>query len=166
MAENKELKDVEQRLKAKLIELRTMYRTGQAPLGKALMLYDEELEAMYSFGLQLLRASKNKEAAMVLSNLAMLEPYDVRHWRLLGLSLQKIERAALALAAFEMALILDSNDIATLAYRGEVYILLGRKAEAARDLNRVIVEGKAESKADAPFVQRAKGLLRYTQAQA
>ena len=165
MANNEEddIKDAERRLKEKLVELRAMYRQGKASLAKATLVYDEELEQMYALGLQYLKTEKNTQAAMVLSNLTMLEPYDVRHWRMLGLALQKIERPALALASYDMALCIEERDIPTLTYRGEAYILLGRKVEARRDLQVVLEHGKMDSKEERPFVARAKGLMRYAQ---
>lgn len=162
MSSTDELKEAERKLKEKLVELRAMYRQGKATLADALPIDKEELEQMYAFGLQCLKVEKDQQAATVLSTLAMLNPYDVRHWRVLGLALQKIERPSLALASFEMALCIEPVDVPTLTYRGETYILLGRKVEARRDLQAVI-ELKPESAELQPFVTRARGLLPYTQ---
>ena len=164
MTQKEDLKSLEKKLKAKLTELHALHKKG-ASLAQTLMIYPEELEATYALGLQMLSAKKNKEAAQLLSGLCLMEPYDGRFWRVLGLALQKIERPALALAAFEMALVLIPDDIPTLAYRGETFILLGRRAEARVDLERVVAKAKPNAE-DAPFVQRAKGLMPYAQAKA
>ena len=60
----------------------------------------------------------------------------------------------------QTALVLLPEDIPTLAYRGQTFILLGRRVEARRDLEAVIAKAKPTAD-DAPFIQRAKGLMPY-----
>jgi tetratricopeptide (TPR) repeat protein len=156
---------LERELKEKLVELRAMYRRGEASLADALMIYEDEVEAIYAVGLRYLHQHKHQEAAQVLSNLCMFEPNDPRYWRSLGLALIKIERTQLAMAALEMALVIDANDLPALTYRGEQLILLGKKEDARADLEAVIRLAKPQSSDELPFLQRAKGLLRYAQTQ-
>jgi len=158
-------KKLEKELKEKLVELRAMFRKGQASMADALMVMDEEVEAIYAVGVRLLQQQKYKEAAKVLSNLCMLEAYDARYWRALGLALIKIERVNLAFAALEMAIIIEPHDIPALTYRGEQYILSGNKAKAREDLEVVIKVGKASVAEQKPFIERAKSLLKYAQTQ-
>lgn len=156
-------KELEAKLKDKLVELRSMYRTGQASLAKALMLEDDDVESIYAVGLKLLTQNKPRDAAQVLSNLCMIEPYDARYWRSLGYALIKMDSAQLAMLSFDMALANNEHDLPTLVYRGEQFILLGKKAEARKDLELALQVGKPQDKDDKAFVQRAKSLLPYAQ---
>ncbi len=160
-----DIKALEKKLKDKLRELITLHRQGKASLSQVLMV-DDEMEESYKLALELLAGNKDKQAAKLLSTMCLMQPYDGRYWRILGLALQKIKRPSLALAAFEMALVILPDDVMTLTYRGETFILLGRKVEAARDLETVIEKGKPNVAAEQPFIQRAKGLLRYAKPQA
>jgi tetratricopeptide (TPR) repeat protein len=153
-------KALEAELKAKMVELHGLYRKGHASLAKALMMDDGDLDAIYSVGLRLLAQQKYLQAAQVMSNLCMIEQYDARYWRTLGLALMKTKETRLAMTAFGMALANNPDDIPTLTYRGEQLILEGNKDEARKDLERVIEIGKSATD-DLPFIKRAKGLLRY-----
>lgn len=155
-------KELEAELKEKLTELHGMYKQGTASLAKALMMDDGDLDTIYSVALRLLDQRKHLLAAQVMSNLCMLEPYDVRYWRTLGLAMMKSDQPKWALIAWEMALCNDPDDVPTLTYRGEQLILDNKKDAARRDLERVIAVGKPNTD-DLVFIKRAKGLLRYAQ---
>lgn len=139
-----------------------MYKRGEASLAKALMMEDQDLDTIYSVGLRLYDQRKFLQAAQVMSNLCMIEPYDARYWRILGLALLKTNETRLAVTAFDMALCNDENDIPTLTYRGEQMILDKKLDEARKNLERVVEIGKPNTD-DLPFIKRAKGLLRYAQ---
>jgi len=162
--EQEQISTLEKTLKTKIRELIELHHSLKAPLGQVLMVEDE-LEQSYVLAIDLLAHGKDLAAAQLLGTMCIMQPYDGRYWRILGLALHKIKRANLALAAFEMALVIIPDDIPTLTYRGETHILLGRIVEARNDLQKVLDLGQKPSKDDLPFVQRAKGLIRYARPQ-
>jgi len=142
--------------------LRKEFREGRATLAEATLLDPASLEAAYATGLKMLQMNKDEAAVSMFSVLTVLDCFDVRYWRGLGLGLYKTQRARLACTVLEAALALDEDDVASHCYRAESLIAAKRLQEAHQECEWVIAHGKARS--DAPFAARAKALLRYTKA--
>lgn len=145
-----------------LAQLRAEFKAGRATLAEASLIGQDALEAAYATALKMLTMNKDEAAVSLLSVLTVMDCFDVRYWRGLGLALYKSQRARLACTVLEAALAIDQQDVASHCYRAEALLASGRMAEARGECEWVIAKGT--NRKDAPYATRAKALLRYTKA--
>lgn len=145
-----------------LSSLRAEFRAGRATLAEVTMLGQDSLEAAYATALRMLYMNKDEAAVSLLSVLTVMDCFDVRYWRGLGLALYKTQRAKLACTVLDAALAIDEDDVASHCYRAEALIAAGQPSKAKIECDWVIAHGKGRN--DAPYAARAKALLRYTKA--
>jgi Flp pilus assembly protein TadD len=143
-----------------LKKLRSEFRTGHATLAELTQTPPEDVEAAYAVGMKMIQMGKDQEAIQVFGALTIISCYDKRFWRGLGLALYKTKRAKFSLVAFEAALTLDDNDVAARTYRAEALLTVGQLSAAKAECEWVVKNGTARDAA--PFVARAKALMRYT----
>ncbi|MHB8877165.1 MAG: tetratricopeptide repeat protein [Myxococcaceae bacterium] len=111
------------------------------------------------FGHQLFEMGRLEEARVVFEGLVGTEPKDAFPYTMLGTIYLALGDQARALALFEAALQIDTDEIAALVYRGEIRLNQGKLKPAMVDLNRAVQLGLG----DDPFVDRARRLIRMAQ---
>ena len=125
-------------------------------------LLSEDLEIMYAFGYYLFTVGKYEMAQEIFYGLTGCAPYESSYWRALGAVNQQLKNYVEAIAAYDLAIANDPNDIICYVYRAESQFLLGKKEAGLADLTRVL-ELESVAPQLSPWVQRAKLLLRLNQ---
>jgi type III secretion system low calcium response chaperone LcrH/SycD len=122
-------------------------------------LSDEEIDAIYALGYNLFMYGKYKSARDIFTGLTSHSPNTGYFWRALGAVNQQLKDYPKAIAAYDMAIAKDSEDVVSFVYRAESQILSGNVAPALRDLEQALKIG-ADSPEFGAWVERSKILLR------
>ncbi len=93
-------------------------------------LSNEEMEAIYSMGVNFYKAGNYEDAEKVFRFLVMFDHLSSRYWTAMG-SLRQVQRKfEQALEAYKFASFLDLKNPKPMYYAAECYLALGQKAEA------------------------------------
>jgi type III secretion system low calcium response chaperone LcrH/SycD len=120
---------------------------------------DEEMETIYALGYNFFTYGKYEAAKDIFTGLTAYAPYTSHYWRALGAVNQQLKDYTEAIAAYDMAVANDDNDVVSFVYRGESQILSGNVDAGLIDLNKVLELAPAHPEA-AQWIQRAELLLR------
>jgi len=123
---------------------------------------DEEMETVYALGYNFFTYGKYDAAKDIFTGLTAYAPYTSHYWRALGAVNQQLKDYTEAIAAYDMAVANDENDVVSYVYRGESQILSGNVDGGLGDLNRVMELSPAHPEAG-QWVQRAELLLKLQQ---
>ncbi len=126
---------------------------------------DEEMETIYALGYNFFTYGKYDAAKDIFTGLTAYAPYTAHYWRALGAVNQQMKDYTEAIAAYDMAVANDENDVVSYVYRGESQILSGNVDVGLKDLERVLQIG-AQYPQFAPWVQRSELLIRLHRAPA
>jgi type III secretion system low calcium response chaperone LcrH/SycD len=119
---------------------------------------DEEMETIYALGYNFFTYGKYDAAKDIFTGLTAYAPYTAHYWRALGAVNQQLKDYVEAIAAYDMAIANDENDVVSFVYRGESQILSGNVNAGVQDLERVLQIG-AQFPQFAPWVQRSELLI-------
>ncbi len=119
---------------------------------------DEEMETIYALGYNFFTYGKYDAAKDIFTGLTAYAPYTAHYWRALGAVNQQLKDYIEAIAAYDMAIANDENDVVSFVYRGESQILSGNVPAGLSDLERVLQIG-AQYPQFAPWVQRSELLI-------
>lgn len=119
---------------------------------------DEEMETIYALGYNFFTYGKYDAAKDIFTGLTAYAPYTAHYWRALGAVNQQLKDYTEAIAAYDMAIANDENDVVSYVYRGESNILLGNVDVGLGDLDRVRQIG-SQYPQFAPWVQRSELLI-------
>ncbi len=120
---------------------------------------DEEMETIYALGYNFFTYGKYDAAKDIFTGLTAYAPYTAHYWRALGAVNQQLKDYTEAIAAYDMAIANDENDVVSYVYRGESQILSGNVPVGLKDLEKVIHIGGGFPQFGA-WVQRSELLLR------
>ena len=120
---------------------------------------DEEMETIYALGYNFFTYGKYEAAKDIFTGLTAYAPYTSHYWRALGAVSQQIKEYPDAIAAYDMAIANDPNDVVSYVYRGECQILSGNGEAGMDDLKKVLEVGTQYPEYH-PWVQRSELLLR------
>ncbi len=120
---------------------------------------DEEMETIYALGYNFFTYGKYDAAKDIFTGLTAYAPYTAHYWRALGAVNQQMKDYAEAIAAYDMAIANDENDVVSYVYRGESQILSANVDAGLQDLKKVLQIGSAYPQF-APWVQRSELLIR------
>jgi type III secretion system low calcium response chaperone LcrH/SycD len=123
---------------------------------------DEEMETIYALGYNFFTYGKYDAAKDIFTGLTAYAPYTAHYWRALGAVNQQLKDYMEAIAAYDMAIANDENDVVSYVYRGESHILSGNVETGLEDLTRVLQIGGQFPEYGA-WVQRSELLLRLHQ---
>ena len=123
---------------------------------------DEEMETIYALGYNFFTYGKYDAAKDIFTGLTAYAPYTAHYWRALGAVNQQLKDYMEAIAAYDMAIANDENDVVSYVYRGESHILSGNVDTGLEDLTRVLQIGGQFPEFGA-WVQRSELLLRLHQ---
>jgi type III secretion system low calcium response chaperone LcrH/SycD len=126
---------------------------------------DEEMETIYALGYNFFTYGKYDAAKDIFTGLTAYAPYTAHYWRALGAVNQQLKDYVEAIAAYDMAIANDENDVVSYVYRGESNILSGNLAAGLVDLERVLSVGGGFPQYS-PWMQRSELLLRLHQEKA
>ncbi|MBN2250701.1 MAG: tetratricopeptide repeat protein [Candidatus Altiarchaeota archaeon] len=116
----------------------------------------EMLFQMAEYGLTQFKVGRYEEAERVFKVLTVLDWDNAYYHSVMGSILQREKRYGEAIAEYEQALELDSNDSTSLTNRGEIYMQHGLLAEAKADFEKAVaLDPKGEDK----WANRARMLL-------
>ena len=99
---------------------------------------EEELISIARIGYFLLMQGKNEEARVVFEGLVAVEPRNDYYYRALGVIFQKMGDDERAIKQFGYAIHLNPASAQSFINRAEVYIALGKNAEAESDLHKAL----------------------------
>lgn len=119
---------------------------------------DEEMETIYALGYNFFTYGKYDAAKDIFTGLTAYAPYTAHYWRALGAVNQQLKDYGEAIAAYDMAIANDENDVVSYVYRGESNILSGRTEVGLADLGKVVEIGSGFPQF-AAWVQRAHLLI-------
>ncbi len=98
-------------------------------------LSDEEMEAIYSMGVNFYKAGNYTDAEKVFRFLVTFDHLSSRYWTAMA-SIRQVKRQfAAALEAYKFASFLDLKNPKPMYYAAECYLALGQKAEALAALD-------------------------------
>jgi tetratricopeptide (TPR) repeat protein len=116
----------------------------------------EMLFQMAEYGLTQFKVGRYEEAERVFKVLTILDWDNAYYHSVMGSILQRQKRYGEAIAEYEQALELESDDITSLTNRGEIYMQHGLFAEAKADFEKAVtLDPKGEDK----WANRARMLL-------
>lgn len=124
---------------------------------------DEEMETIYALGYNFFTYGKYAAAKDIFTGLTAYAPYTSHYWRALGAVNQQLKDYTEAIAAYDMAIANDDNDLVAYVYRGESQILAGNVDSGLTDLEKVMELAPQHPEA-AQWIQRAELLLKLQQA--
>ena len=116
------------------------------------------METIYALGYNFFTYGKYDAAKDIFTGLTAYAPYTAHYWRALGAVNQQLKDYQEAIAAYDMAIANDEQDVVSYVYRGESQILARNVPAGLDDLQTVLQVGGAMP-AYAPWVQRAELLL-------
>ena len=119
---------------------------------------DEEMETIYALGYNFFTYGKYDAAKDIFTGLTAYAPYTAHYWRALGAVNQQLKDYQEAIAAYDMAIANDEQDVVSYVYRGESQILARNVPAGLDDLQTVLQIG-GSMPPYAPWVQRAELLL-------
>ena len=120
---------------------------------------DEEMETIYALGYNFFTYGKYDAAKDIFTGLTAYAPYTAHYWRALGAVNQQMKDYVEAIAAYDMAIANDENDVVSYVYRGESQILSSNVEAGLKDLDKVLQIG-SQYPQFAPWVQRSELLIR------
>ena len=120
---------------------------------------EDEMETIYALGYNFFTYGKYDAAKDIFTGLTAYAPYTAHYWRALGAVNQQLKDYPEAIAAYDMAVANDENDVVSYVYRGESHILSGNVDSGLQDLERVVTLGANYPEYSA-WVQRSHLLLR------
>ncbi len=119
---------------------------------------DEELETVYAVGYNFFTVGRYSSAKDIFIGLTAYAPYTAHYWRALGAVNQQMKEYTEAIAAYDMAIANDEEDIVSYVYRAESQILSRNVEGGLRDLEKVVEIGATIPEWE-PWEKRAKLLL-------
>lgn len=120
---------------------------------------DEEMETIYALGYNFFTYGKYDAAKDIFTGLTAYAPYTAHYWRALGAVNQQMKDYGEGIAAYDMAIANDPNDVVSYVYRGECQILSGNAGAGMEDLKKVLEIGRQAPEYH-PWLQRSELLLR------
>ena len=121
---------------------------------------DDEFETVYALGYNYFTYGKYEAAKDIFTGLTAYAPYTASYWRALGAVKQQLKDYAQAIAAYDMAIANDEEDIVSYIYRGESHILSGNVESGLENFERVLkIEREHQIPEFEPWVKRSKLLL-------
>lgn len=128
---------------------------GRVTLAETAGIAPEELDAWYELACLRLDTQRDADAITLFAGLVTMFPYAAKYWRGYGIALHCNMQLRRALAAYDVALLLEPDSLIGICYRAEILLYVGRLDEALADLERV-----AQS-ADLMLRKRARDLLQF-----
>jgi tetratricopeptide (TPR) repeat protein len=119
-------------------ELSTRLVNGEINLGQFLGLSRSAQYAIAQLADNLLASGQYARAKQIFQGLVAADPFDSVFRCHLAATHQRLNEREEALAAFHEALKFNKVNVDALAGRGEVYLSLGKPAEAVRDLAQAV----------------------------
>ena len=120
---------------------------------------DQEMETIYALGYNFFTYGKYEAAKDIFTGLTAYAPYTSHYWRALGAVNQQVKEYSDAIAAYDMAVANDPNDVVSYVYRGECNILSSNVEAGKEDLHKVL-EIAPNFPEYQPWMHRAQLLLR------
>jgi type III secretion system low calcium response chaperone LcrH/SycD len=117
------------------------------------------METIYALGYNFFTYGKYDAAKDIFTGLTAYAPYTAHYWRALGAVNQQMKDYVEAIAAYDMAIANDENDVVSYVYRGESQILSSNVEAGLKDLDKVLQIG-SQYPQFAPWVQRSELLIR------
>jgi tetratricopeptide (TPR) repeat protein len=150
------------RLAKKLKAVNALLASGGLTLAQVGGFTDNELDGAFGCACQYATMGKFGDAMMITGFLAFVDPYKSRYHQLTGICWQRLKHYVSAKRAYEIALVMDPNDVVTMAYLGECQLLLGQKAGGVETLQKVIklAAGKPQLEETARRSQTLLGRLK------
>jgi tetratricopeptide (TPR) repeat protein len=136
-------------------ELEAVVR-GHRTLGELAGISKERQYELQAMGLKFLQDGLRDKALDVFNGLEALDPYDAYVQACLGTIAFQEEDFEAALERFDRALFYNPSSVPALAYRGELKLRQGHKAEAIADLERAV---SSTIKGNEELISRARALL-------
>lgn len=146
-------------LEAALAEVKKAWRRGELCLAEIGGFTDKELDAAVTAASRLIISRQTGEALQVIGSLIFLKPREPKYYHLAGLALHAAERFDLADAYYRLALAINPEDVASLVYRGEVNLYLGKRKQGLSMLRRALELARGKPALDT-FVMRARAVER------
>ena len=128
---------------------------GRVTVAEAAGIAQRELEAWFELACVRLDTGRYADAATLLAALVTVFPYSGKYWRAYGIALHIGMQLRRALAAYDIALKLEPDHVATQCYRAEIWLYMGDTEAALTALQRT-ADGS-----DARMARRASALLRF-----
>ncbi len=119
-------------------QLLTRWAAGRITLKELKGYSDDELYAIAHTGYFFLMQGKNTEARTLFEGLVAIDPKNDYYYRALGVIFHKLGDAERAIKQFSYAVQVSPKAAASYVNRAEVYVSLGRSAEAAADLRKAL----------------------------
>jgi Flp pilus assembly protein TadD len=129
----------------------------QTDLGEVAGFEQEELDALYAKGMELLRLGMHRQSGKVFFSLVLLRPMEGRFYRGLALAYHYERNFSWARVVYGQALAYDPTDIISMALRAECTLLIRGKREAMQELTHVL-SLPPRNRHDAPYLERARAL--------
>src|SRR5690606_3670181 len=120
---------------------------------------DSEMETIYALGYNFFTYGKYDAAKDIFTGLTAYAPYTAHYWRALGAVNQQLKDYTEAIASYDMAIANNESDVVSYVYRGESYILSGKRDAGLRDLRKVLEVASGYPQFGA-WIQRSELLLR------
>jgi len=116
------------------------------------------METVYALGYNFFIYGKYEAARDLFTDLSAYAPYTSHYWRALGAVNQQLKNYTKAIAAYDMAITNDENDVVSYVYRAESQILSGNLDAGLQDLAMVVILGAGQPEYSA-WKERATLLL-------
>ena len=123
---------------AQIQQLVTRWAAGRVTLKEIKGYTDDELYAIAHTGYFFLMQGKNAEARTLFEGLVAIDPKNDYYYRALGVIFHKMGDAERAIKQFSYAIQVNPRASPAYVNRAEVYVSLGRSAEAGSDLRKAL----------------------------
>lgn len=119
-------------------QLLARWAAGRITLKELKGYSDDELYAIAHTGYFFLMQGKNNEARTLFEGLVAIDPKNDYYYRALGVIFHKLGDAERAIKQFSYAIQVSPKTASSYVNRAEVYLSLGRSADAANDLRKAL----------------------------
>jgi tetratricopeptide (TPR) repeat protein len=119
-------------------QYKTRFLNGEITASKIFGLSKLELYQIADRAYRMMQAGKLKEALQIFDALVYLEPNDAYFYTALGSVQQQQGDFDGALFCYEKAIALQSENISSIANRGEIFFLQGKLSDALNDFQKVL----------------------------
>ena len=123
---------------AQMQQLLARWAAGRITLKELKGYSDDELYAIAHTGYFFLMQGKNTEARTLFEGLVAIDPKNDYYYRALGVIFHKLGDADRAIKQFSYAIQVSPKTASSYVNRAEVYLSLGRTADAANDLRKAL----------------------------
>jgi len=156
-----EMKDPETAHKVSEIKDFVVKTQGRSTTLSSMMGFSaEELKASYSAACQKLLVNDLFEAGKLFFFLCTLKHDEAKHWRGLGIVMQRYKSWALAEVVYSTALRVDPSDLISRVFRAECLMWTNRRIAARAEVERALEDGKSNQDPKLlKYIKRAQAIL-------